>query len=140
MCQASETCALLIWKSGRVTSRKPSLTVWVGHSALTWNLQGGKEAKHSNRVLHDIIVSAIEEEAPEVGRELIGLVISREGVSELLVHDDVIDLVIPRGSNALVSAPPDCTPVRASHDIHVKDRRIACSLMVPSPVAHQQPT
>jgi len=67
-------------------------------------LQGGKEAKHSNRVLHDIIVRAVEEEAPEVGRDLIGLVTSREGVAELLVHDDVIDLVIPRGSNALVSS------------------------------------
>ena len=66
--------------------------------------QGGKEAKHSNRVLHDIIVRTIEEEAPEVGRDLIGLVTSREGVAELLVHDDVIDLVIPRGSNALVSS------------------------------------
>ncbi len=67
-------------------------------------LQGGKEAKHSNRMLHDIIVRAVEEEAPEVGRDLIGLVTSREGVAELLVHDDVIDLVIPRGSNALVSS------------------------------------
>ena len=76
-------------------------------------LQGGKEAKHSNRVLHDIIVRAIEEEAPEVGRDLIGLVTSREGVAELLVHDDVIDLVIPRGSNALVSSAslmPSCMP------------------------------
>ena len=67
--------------------------------------QGGKEAKHSNSVLHDIIVGAIEEVAPEFGRDLIGLVTSREGVSELLVHDDVIDLVIPRGSNALVGPP-----------------------------------
>ena len=69
-------------------------------------LQGGKEAKHSNRVLHEIIVRAIEEEAPEVGRDLIGLVTSREGVAELLVHDDVIDLVIPRGSNSLVRSDP----------------------------------
>jgi hypothetical protein len=39
---------------------------------------------------------------PQVGRDLISLVTSREGISELLHNDDVIDLVIPRGSNALV--------------------------------------
>jgi delta-1-pyrroline-5-carboxylate synthetase len=38
----------------------------------------------------------------QVGRDLISLVTSREGISELLHNDDVIDLVIPRGSNALV--------------------------------------
>ena len=53
-------------------------------------------------MLHEIIVEAVEAEAPSVGRDLIGLVTSREGVAELLVNDDVIDLVIPRGSNALV--------------------------------------
>ena len=37
-----------------------------------------------------------------MGRDLISLVTSREGISELLHNDDVIDLVIPRGSNALV--------------------------------------
>ena len=53
-------------------------------------------------MLHELIVEAVEAEAPHVGRDLIGLVTSREGVAELLVNDDVIDLVIPRGSNALV--------------------------------------
>ena len=75
----------------------------LSHVTAALPAQGGKEAKHSNRVLHDLIVRAVEEEAPEVGRDLIGLVTSREGVAELLVHDDVIDLVIPRGSNALVN-------------------------------------
>lgn len=44
-------------------------------------------------------------EAPEVGPGLISLVTTREGVDELLKLDDVIDLVIPRGSNALVPLP-----------------------------------
>ena len=39
----------------------------------------------------------------QVGRDLISLITTREGVDELLKLDDVIDLVIPRGSNALVS-------------------------------------
>ena len=39
----------------------------------------------------------------QVGSDLISLITTREGVDELLKLDDVIDLVIPRGSNALVS-------------------------------------
>lgn len=66
-------------------------------------LKGGKEALRSNAVLHRIITDTIADVAPEVGRDLISLVTTREGVDELLKLHDVIDLVIPRGSNALVS-------------------------------------
>ena len=38
-----------------------------------------------------------------MGSDLISLITTREGVDELLKLEDVIDLVIPRGSNALVS-------------------------------------
>lgn len=62
-------------------------------------LKGGKEAAHSNEVLHRVITEAL---APEIPGEVIQLVQTREDVSELLALDDVIDLVIPRGSNALV--------------------------------------
>lgn len=41
--------------------------------------------------------------APEVDPALIGLVTTREGIDDLLKLHHVIDLVIPRGSNALVS-------------------------------------
>jgi gamma-glutamyl phosphate reductase len=77
-----------------------SLAIRSGNGLL---LKGGKEAARSNEILHRLIVEAIEDVAPEVGRDLISLVTSREGISELLHNDDVIDLVIPRGSNALVS-------------------------------------
>lgn len=66
-------------------------------------LKGGKEASRSNKTLHRIIVQAVAQVAPEVGKDLISLVKTREGVSELLKLHDVIDLVIPRGSNELVS-------------------------------------
>ena len=56
-------------------------------------LQGGKEAANSNDVLHRIIMNAIQGVCPEVGRELVGLVTSREDVDSLLELDDVIDLV-----------------------------------------------
>lgn len=77
-----------------------SLAIRSGNGLL---LKGGKEAQHSNEILHRLIVEAIEDVAPEVGRDLINLVTSREGVADLLSHGDVIDLVIPRGSNSLVT-------------------------------------
>ncbi|PHT45024.1 Delta-1-pyrroline-5-carboxylate synthase, partial [Capsicum baccatum] len=74
-----------------------SLAVRSGNGLL---LKGGKEAKKSNAILHKVITSSIP---PSVGEKLIGLVTSREEIPELLKLDDVIDLVIPRGSNKLVS-------------------------------------
>ena len=63
-------------------------------------LKGGKEAARSNRVLHRVITQALE---PDVPSACIALVESRDEVASLLELDDVIDLVIPRGGNALVS-------------------------------------
>lgn len=67
-------------------------------------LKGGKEAAHSNEALHSVIGDAIEEgSGGKISRDIIGLVKTRGQVADLLSLDDVIDLVIPRGSNALVS-------------------------------------
>mmetsp|Transcript_1406 Transcript_1406/g.2003 ORF Transcript_1406/g.2003 Transcript_1406/m.2003 type:complete len:431 (-) Transcript_1406:220-1512(-) len=63
-------------------------------------LKGGKEAAKSNAILHRVITQAL---APEVDPGLIGLVTTREGIDDLLKLHHVIDLVIPRGSNQLVS-------------------------------------
>lgn len=67
-------------------------------------LKGGKEASHSNKILHNIIGEAIEEAASDAGidRGLVALVDSREAVSNLLALDKLISLVIPRGSGELV--------------------------------------
>lgn len=65
----------------------------------------------SNAILHKLICDAVEEVAPSVGRDLIALVTTREGVDELLKLHDVIDLVIPRGSNALVRGGCVCACV-----------------------------
>ncbi|KAH1199100.1 Delta-1-pyrroline-5-carboxylate synthase 1 [Glycine max] len=59
-------------------------------------LKGGKEAKRSNAILHKVITSIIPD---TVGDKLIGLL------------DDVIDLVVPRGSNKLVSQIKDSTKI-----------------------------
>ncbi|EEC50366.1 predicted protein, partial [Phaeodactylum tricornutum CCAP 1055/1] len=67
-------------------------------------LKGGKEATHSNAAIHKVIGDAIEESSGgEITRDIIALVTSRGQVADLLSLDDVIDLVIPRGSNDLVS-------------------------------------
>lgn len=62
-------------------------------------LKGGKEASHSNAIIHEVITSVLP---PEVGPSLISLIKTRESITDLLQLDNVIDLVIPRGSNALV--------------------------------------
>jgi len=67
-------------------------------------LKGGKEAVNSNEALHKVIGDAIEAgSGGEIKRDIISLVKSRGQVADMLSLDDVIDLVIPRGSNALVS-------------------------------------
>lgn len=67
-------------------------------------LKGGKEATYSNAALHKVIGDAIESGSEgKISRDIIALVTSRGQVSDMLSLDDVIDLVIPRGGNALVS-------------------------------------
>ena len=67
-------------------------------------LKGGKEAVNSNTALHNVIGDAIESGSNgEISRDIVGLVTSRGQIKDLLGLDDVIDLVIPRGSNSLVS-------------------------------------
>lgn len=74
-----------------------SLAIRSGNGLL---LKGGKEAARTNACLHRIIASVLE---PEADPRLIGLVTSRDAIDDLLKLDDCIDLVIPRGSNELVS-------------------------------------
>jgi len=67
-------------------------------------LKGGKEAAHSNEAIHRVIGDAIElGSGGVITRDIIALVTSRGQVADMLKLDDVVDLVIPRGSNALVS-------------------------------------
>jgi gamma-glutamyl phosphate reductase len=63
-------------------------------------LKGGKEAAKTNTCLHKIITSCF---APACDPELIGLVTNRADIDKLLSMKEYIDLVVPRGSNALVS-------------------------------------
>ncbi|XP_022765098.1 delta-1-pyrroline-5-carboxylate synthase-like isoform X2 [Durio zibethinus] len=82
-----------------------SLAIRSGNGLL---LKGGKEAKRSNAILHKVITEAIPD---TVGSKVIGLVTSRDEIPDLLKLDDVIDLVIPRGSNKLVSQIKSSTKI-----------------------------
>jgi len=97
-------------------------------------LKGGKEAARSCAALHAVVCDAISSVAPSVGPGLISLVTSRADVGELLKLDDVIDLVIPRGGNALVRAVSEATriPVLGHADG-------VCHMFVDAGAAHDVP-
>ena len=64
-------------------------------------LKGGKEAKHSNKILHSIVEEALELHAP---KETVSLVETRDEIAELVKLGKEIDLIIPRGGNSLVQS------------------------------------
>ncbi len=65
-------------------------------------LRGGSEAFHSNVVLGEILREVLKEEG--IHQDLIQVVpvTDREAMKELLLQDDSIDLIIPRGGEALM--------------------------------------
>jgi len=63
-------------------------------------LKGGSEARETNKVLAGIIKNASEEAGIPEG--WIHLLETRADVNEMLKMDDLIDLIIPRGSNEFV--------------------------------------
>ena len=74
-----------------------SLALKSGNAVL---LKGGREALRTNRVLCD----ALREAAASVGlpADFAQLLTTREDVAAMLKEDELIDLIIPRGSNAFV--------------------------------------
>ena len=74
-----------------------SLCLKSGNAVL---LKGGREAALTNEVLAELIVEATVECGLPAG--WCGLLHSREDVQEMLKLHDLIDLIIPRGSNAFV--------------------------------------
>nr|XP_030721018.1 delta-1-pyrroline-5-carboxylate synthase isoform X6 [Globicephala melas] len=62
-------------------------------------LKGGKEASHSNRILHLLTQEALSIHGI---KEAVQLVNTREEVEDLCRLDKMIDLIIPRGSSQLV--------------------------------------
>lgn len=92
---------------------RPDAVIQIGSLALRSGngllLKGGSEASHSNRVLVECLRDALaaEELSPDAVRGVEG----REAVRQLLEHDDLIDLVIPRGSGELVRSIQSSTRI-----------------------------
>ncbi len=91
---------------GVIYESRPNVTADVGalcfKSGNVAILKGGKEAEHSNRAIATILQDVLE--AHGLPREAIALLpdSSREGVANLIKQDAYVDLIIPRGGEALI--------------------------------------
>ena len=65
-------------------------------------LKGGKEAQYSNVVIAQILQAVLEQN--NLPKEMISLLpdASREGVDKLIKMDKYVDLIVPRGGEALI--------------------------------------
>jgi glutamate-5-semialdehyde dehydrogenase len=75
-----------------------SLALRSGNAVL---LKGGSEAEHTNTVLEAVWREALSA-FPEIPPDAVTLLHTREDVNELLKLDDLVDLVVPRGSQSFV--------------------------------------
>jgi len=82
-----------------VTSDTASLCFKSGNVAI---LKGGKEAFYSNSIIAKTLQDVLEKNS--LPKELISLLpdSSRKGVDEMLKMDEYVDLIIPRGGEALI--------------------------------------
>ena len=91
---------------GVIYESRPNVTADVGalcfKSGNVAILKGGKEAEHSNRAIATILQNVLA--ADDLPREAIALLpdSSREGVAQLIKQDAYVDLIIPRGGEALI--------------------------------------
>ncbi len=90
---------------GVIFEARPDVIVQISSLAIKSSnaviLKGGKEAATTNEILFKLITEALTE-TENFPKNAINFIKSREDVSKMLEMDKYIDLVIPRGSNALV--------------------------------------
>lgn len=91
---------LIIYESRpNVTSECASLCFKSGNAVI---LRGGREAFHSNRAIVEIYQKVLKRHhIPESAVSLVPM-LDREAIDELLKLDEFINLVIPRGGEALI--------------------------------------
>lgn len=74
-----------------------SLAIKSGNAVI---LKPGREVEHTAKAIVSVLRNALANEG--IAEDAISLVLSREGVAELLAMHDLVDMVIPRGAKALV--------------------------------------
>ncbi len=84
----------------------PALTIRSGNAVL---LKGGTEAQHTNAAIVDAVQAGLQEAG--LPKDAVTLLPGRQEVQELLAMDDLVDLIVPRGSNALVRSIQDNTRI-----------------------------
>ncbi|ODV79376.1 gamma-glutamyl phosphate reductase [Suhomyces tanzawaensis NRRL Y-17324] len=90
---------LIIFESRpEVIANITALAIKSGNSAI---LKGGKESYQTFKIMSEIVSSTLQAQTA-VPSDAIQLIQSRNEVGDLLLQDQYIDLVIPRGSNELV--------------------------------------
>jgi glutamate-5-semialdehyde dehydrogenase len=82
-----------------------SLSIRSGNAVL---LKGGREAAHTNAAIGEVIRGVLDKYGL---RDAVQLVSTREEIAELLKMDDLINLVIPRGSNEMVRSIQENTKI-----------------------------
>lgn len=73
-------------------------------------LKGGREAAHTNQAFMKLI-DTLNQKFTFFPKEWATLIDTREDVNEMLKYEDLIDLVIPRGSNELVKSIKEKTRI-----------------------------
>lgn len=82
-----------------VISQITSLAIKSGNAVI---LKGGREADNTNKIFFEIITKALSK-VDGFPDGVVNLVFSHEDIKSLLELDEYIDLIIPRGSNKLVT-------------------------------------
>ena len=93
------TVAMIYESRPNVTVDAAALCIKSGNAIV---LRGGSESINSNKILAKIISSAGETAGMPIGAITFIDIVDRLAVSELIKHDDLIDLLIPRGSGKMI--------------------------------------
>ena len=93
------TIAMIYESRPNVTVDAAALCIKSGNAIV---LRGGSESINSNKILAKIISSAGETAGMPIGAITFIDIVDRLAVSELIKHDDLIDLLIPRGSGKMI--------------------------------------
>jgi len=91
---------------GVIYESRPNVTADVGalcfKSGNVAILKGGKEAENSNRAIAKVLQEVLENNKLSKGAIALLPDSSREGVANLIKQDQYVDLIVPRGGEALI--------------------------------------